>query len=54
MSTVQHRVHQPMTAPSMRGPLSSQQWAHLAATGLVWLVIPLALGLRLVVRAEVK
>ena len=36
------------------GLLSSQQWAHLAVTGLIWLVIPLAVGLRLVVRAEVK
>jgi ABC-2 type transport system permease protein len=42
------------TGALLEGPLSSQQWAHLAATGLVWLVIPLAVGLRLVVRAEVK
>jgi ABC-2 type transport system permease protein len=42
------------TGALLDGPLSSQQWAHLAATGLVWLVIPLAVGLRFVVRAEVK
>jgi hypothetical protein len=36
------------------GPLTSQQWAHLAVTGLIWLVVPLAVGLRLVVRTEVK
>ncbi len=38
----------------LEGSLSSQQGTHLAVTGLVWLVIPLAVGLRLVVRAEVK
>jgi ABC-2 type transport system permease protein len=42
------------TGALLEGPLSSQQWAHLAATGMVWLVVPLAVGLRLVVRAEVK
>jgi len=42
------------TGALLEGPLSSQQWAHLAATGLVWLVVPLAVGLRLVVRAEIK
>ena len=42
------------TGALLEGPLSSQQWAHLVVTGLVWLVVPLAVGLRLVVRAEVK
>ena len=42
------------TGALLEGPLSSQQWAHLAVTGLIWLVVPLAVGLRLVVRAEVK
>jgi hypothetical protein len=42
------------TGALLEGPLSPQQWAQLAATGLVWLVVPLAVGLRLVVRAEVK
>jgi ABC-type transport system involved in multi-copper enzyme maturation permease subunit len=36
------------------GLLSSQQWAHLSVTGLIWLVVPLAVGLRIVIRAEVK
>ncbi len=36
------------------GAVSSQEWSHLAVTGLIWLVVPLAVGLRLVVRAEVK
>jgi ABC-2 type transport system permease protein len=42
------------TGALLEGPLTSQQWAHLGVTGLVWLAIPLAVGLRLVVRAEVK
>ena len=36
------------------GAVGSQEWSHLAVTGLIWLVVPLAVGLRLVVRAEVK
>jgi ABC-2 type transport system permease protein len=38
----------------LEGTVSSQEWTHLVVTGLIWLVVPLALGLRLVVRAEVK
>jgi hypothetical protein len=34
--------------------LVGQDWGHLATSGLIWLVIPLAIGLRLVVRSEVK
>lgn len=34
--------------------LSGEQWAHIGVTGLIWLVIPLLVGLRLVMRAEVK
>jgi ABC-2 type transport system permease protein len=34
--------------------LTGQQWANIGVTGLVWLVIPLLAGLRLVMRAEVK
>lgn len=33
---------------------SSQEWAHLGVTTLIWLVVPLAVGLRLVLRSEVK
>jgi hypothetical protein len=34
--------------------LSATEWAHLAVTGLYWLVIPLAVGLVTVLRSEVK
>jgi ABC-2 type transport system permease protein len=34
--------------------LTGEQWANIAVTGIVWLVIPLLIGLRLVMRAEVK
>jgi hypothetical protein len=34
--------------------MTSEQWAQLGTSGLVWLVIPLAIGLRLVLRSEVK
>ena len=33
---------------------SVEQWAHLGVSGLFWLALPLALGLRLVLRTEVK
>ena len=42
------------TGALLDGSVSAQQWVHLAVTGLIWLVVPLAVGLRLVVRAEVK
>jgi hypothetical protein len=38
----------------LEGALTAQQWAHLGVTGMIWLVIPLTVGLRLVTRAEVK
>ena len=34
--------------------LTGEQWANIAVTGIVWLVIPLLIGLRMVMRAEVK
>jgi len=34
--------------------LTGEQWANIAVTGLTWLLLPLAIGLRFVVRAEVK
>lgn len=34
--------------------LSAQQWAHLGTSGLLWLLLPLLLGLRLVLRSEIK
>jgi ABC-2 type transport system permease protein len=36
------------------GTLSGAQWAHIVVTGMIWLVIPLAIGLGFVTRAEVK
>lgn len=42
------------TTSLYEGTPTGQQWAQLATSGLIWLVIPLAIGLRRVVRAEVK
>ncbi|MEP6816110.1 MAG: ABC transporter permease [Marmoricola sp.] len=36
------------------GTVTSQQWAHLGVAASIWLVMPLAVGLALVSRAEVK
>ena len=36
------------------GSVTGEQWAHLGVAGLIWLVAPLAVGLRLVLRSEVK
>jgi ABC-2 type transport system permease protein len=36
------------------GHLTGEQWAQLAVTTLIWLVIPLAVGVRIVLRSEVK
>ena len=33
---------------------NAEQWAQLGVSGFFWLVLPLALGLRLVLRSEVK
>jgi ABC-2 type transport system permease protein len=38
----------------LEGALTSQQWSQLAVTGVIWLVVPLAIGLARVSRAEVK
>lgn len=40
--------------PLLQGALTAQQWTHLGVTGLIWLVIPLTVGLAAVLRAEVK
>ena len=34
--------------------MSGQEWAQLGVTTLIWLVLPLAIGLRAVMKAEVK
>ena len=36
------------------GSVSGQEWAHLAVSGLIWLVLPLAVGVWRVLRTEVK
>jgi hypothetical protein len=40
--------------PLYDGGLSSSEWAHLGVAGLIWLVVPLAVGLVMVMRSEVK
>ena len=35
-------------------PLTGDQWAHLAVSGFIWLVIPLVIGVWRILRAEVK
>ena len=39
---------------STEGALTGAQWAHIAVTGVIWLVIPLAVGLRMLMRSEIK
>jgi len=34
--------------------MTSEVWQHLAVSSLIWVFVPLAIGLRLVIRAEVK
>jgi ABC-type transport system involved in multi-copper enzyme maturation permease subunit len=36
------------------GSVTGQMWAQLGVTTLIWLVLPLAIGLRFLMRAEVK
>ena len=36
------------------GVMSAEQWAQLGLTGLVWLALPLVIGLHLLFRSEVK
>ncbi|GAB3658754.1 hypothetical protein GCM10027596_15420 [Nocardioides korecus] len=40
--------------PLFDGSMSGEGWAHLVVSGLLWLGVPLALGLWRVLRAEVK
>jgi ABC-2 type transport system permease protein len=40
--------------PLVDASMSGDEWAHFAVSGLVWLVLPLAIGLARVLRAEVK
>jgi hypothetical protein len=36
------------------GSLTGEQWANLGVAGLIWLVLPMAAGLVLLMRSEVK
>jgi hypothetical protein len=36
------------------GAMATSDWAHLATTTGIWLVVPLAIGLRVMMRSEVK
>jgi len=36
------------------GSLTGEQWAHIAVTATIWIVLPALLGLRLAMRSEVK
>jgi ABC-2 type transport system permease protein len=36
------------------GTLTGQQWAQLAVTGVIWLLLPLTAGIAMVLRSEVK
>jgi hypothetical protein len=40
--------------PLIEGSVDGEQWAHLAVSAIFWLVLPLAVGLWRVLRAEVK
>ncbi|MCW2622008.1 MAG: transporter permease [Frankiales bacterium] len=39
---------------AFNGSVSGEQWAQIAVTGVVWLVLPLLVGLRCVMRSEMK
>ena len=41
-------------SPLFEGSVSGEQWQHLAVAGTLWLLLPLAVGLVLVRRSEVK
>jgi hypothetical protein len=36
------------------GAMTGEQWANIGFTGIFWLVIPLAVGVRHVLRSEVS
>ena len=40
--------------PLYEGDMAAADWAHLGVAGLIWLVLPLTVGLVLVMRSEVK
>jgi ABC-2 type transport system permease protein len=40
--------------PLIEGGLTGSDWAHLAVSGTIWLLLPLAIGMWRVLRAEIK
>lgn len=40
--------------PLIEGTVTGEDWAHLAVSGLLWLVLPLVIGVWRIFRAEVK
>ncbi|MCW2791427.1 MAG: hypothetical protein JWO76_525, partial [Nocardioides sp.] len=40
--------------PLVDATMTGEDWAHFAVSGLIWLVLPLSIGLWRVLRAEVK
>jgi ABC-2 type transport system permease protein len=40
--------------PLVDASMTGEDWAHFAVSGLIWLVLPLAIGIWRVLRAEVK
>ena len=36
------------------GDMAARDWAHIATASAIWLVLPLAVGLRMLMRSEVK
>ena len=40
--------------PLFNGDVTTQQWQHLAVAGALWFLLPLAIGLLIVRRAEIK
>ena len=40
--------------PLIEADVSGKEWAQLATSGLIWLALPLAIGMWRVLRAEVK
>jgi ABC-2 type transport system permease protein len=40
--------------PLFEGSINGTEWAHLGVSGLIWLIAPLAVGVWLVLRSEVK
>jgi ABC-2 type transport system permease protein len=41
-------------SPLIDASMTGEDWVHLLVSGLVWLAIPVALGLRRILRAELK